>query len=171
MADRSTRPDVRNPVLRLSAAGALSRLPAETRETIRLLLLELSRDAGARAQQCWTKHKAPMAAYWKAVAVYARHIARALQQRRRTSDERTPLANTRRALALVEWADRHGLEMTPPIAMLGWCVSTYEPVPGFDAPREIILSSVAGSLFDALEIAAKHPMAPRPLPRYTGEEQ
>ena len=75
---RSARADVRNPVLRLVAARAILRLPPETREHLRLLLLELAADAGGRAQACWRSHKAPMAAYWKAVSVYARHIARAV---------------------------------------------------------------------------------------------
>ena len=36
------------------------------------------RDAAQRAQKSWRTHKAPMALYWKAVSVYARHIARAI---------------------------------------------------------------------------------------------
>ena len=75
---RSARADVRNPVLRLVAAKAILRLSPEVREHLRLLLLELGADAAERAQACWRAHKAPMAVYWKAVSVYARHIARAV---------------------------------------------------------------------------------------------
>jgi hypothetical protein len=75
---RSNRIDVRNPILALPAAVDLQALPTESREALRRLLLSLADDAGARAQKCWRTHKAPMAVYWKAVAVYAKHIARAI---------------------------------------------------------------------------------------------
>lgn len=78
MADRSSRAEVRNPVLRLGSLQAILRLPPEVRELLRLLFLELATDAGARAQACWFGHKAPMATYWKGVSVYAKHIARAI---------------------------------------------------------------------------------------------
>lgn len=38
--------------------------------------MDIRRDAQERAEKCWKKHKAPMAAYWKAVSVYAGHTAR-----------------------------------------------------------------------------------------------
>ena len=74
--DRSARCEVRNPLLALPAARALIRLPPEARVVIALLLEDLARDARVRAEASWAKHKAPMAAYWKAVSVYARHLAR-----------------------------------------------------------------------------------------------
>lgn len=46
---------------------------------LRMLLLDLRRDASANAQKCWSAHKSPMAMYWKVVAVYAGHIARLLR--------------------------------------------------------------------------------------------
>lgn len=73
---RSSRADVRNPLMQLPSAAAIRRLPAEARAALRLLLLDMSQDARARAEHCWRRHKAPMAAYWKAVAVYAKHAAR-----------------------------------------------------------------------------------------------
>lgn len=76
---RSTLPATRNPVLRLPAAQRISALPLEAREVLRTLLLELSADARSRADYSWRRHKAPMAVYWKAVSVYARHIARLLK--------------------------------------------------------------------------------------------
>jgi hypothetical protein len=75
---RSNRAEVRNPVLALPGFRVLLALPAPARHALRAVLIDLADDATARAHQCWRKHKAPMAAYWKAVAVYARHVARAL---------------------------------------------------------------------------------------------
>lgn len=75
---RSSRAEVRNPVLGLPAAARLSELPPEARDALRAVLADLRADSRARADDCWARHKAPMAAYWKAVSVYAGHIARAL---------------------------------------------------------------------------------------------
>jgi hypothetical protein len=69
-----------NPLLGLRAIAALQALPADQRAAIRGLLLELSTDAATRAETSWRKHKAPMATYWKAVGVYAKHTARAINQ-------------------------------------------------------------------------------------------
>lgn len=76
---RSSRPETRNPLLALPAARKIAALPEEPRLALRELLLQLGQDANARAAKCWRTHKAPMAAYWKMVAVYARHIARLLK--------------------------------------------------------------------------------------------
>lgn len=73
---RSMRPDVRNPLMGLPSAQAIQGLPAEARAALRALLLDIRKDAQVRAEKCWRTHKAPMAAYWKAVAVYAGHTAR-----------------------------------------------------------------------------------------------
>jgi hypothetical protein len=78
-AARSNRREIRNPVLVLPAARRLQKMPPLFREQLRELLLELRQDARERADECWRKHKAPMAAYWKAVAVYAGHIAKILR--------------------------------------------------------------------------------------------
>jgi hypothetical protein len=59
MAARDRLPEVRNPVLALPASARLLALPAD---------------------KCWKKHKAPMACYWKAVSVYANHLARVLSR-------------------------------------------------------------------------------------------
>lgn len=69
----------RNPVLGLAAISRLQALPAACREPLGALLRDLGADASARADACWARNKAPMAAYWKAVGVYARHIARAVE--------------------------------------------------------------------------------------------
>lgn len=78
-AQRSSLATVRNPLLALQSAQRLRGLPPEARASIRALLIEIRKDAQARAEQCWRRHKAPMAAYWKAVAVYAWHTARLLR--------------------------------------------------------------------------------------------
>lgn len=75
---RGSRAEVRNPLLRLPSVAGLQRLPLESRVALAALLRDLRRDALSQADYCWRKHKAPMAAYWKAVAVYAGHTARVL---------------------------------------------------------------------------------------------
>lgn len=76
---RSLRADVRNPLLKLPAAQQLAELPAPTRAALSGLLSQIASDARGRAEKCWQTHKAPMAAYWKAVAVYAGHTRRLLR--------------------------------------------------------------------------------------------
>lgn len=78
MIPRSNRREVRNPVLALPAARKLQAQPLEVRELLAQLLAELAEDAQRRAAEAWRKHKAPMAAYWKACAVYAGHLRRVL---------------------------------------------------------------------------------------------
>lgn len=81
MTTRSARPEVRNPILSLPAAQLLSTLAPDAREALREILLDLAADARRRAEESWRRHKAPMAVYWKCVAVYARHIANAIPRR------------------------------------------------------------------------------------------
>ena len=72
--------NVHNPLLDLPAIAELQCLPEASRAALRALLLGLAADAGGRAEASWRRHKGPMAAYWKAVAVYAKHAARALNK-------------------------------------------------------------------------------------------
>jgi len=74
----SARDHIHNPLLSLPAVAKLRDMPAANRAALRALLLELAGDAATRAEYCWRRHKAPMAVYWKAVAVYAKHTARAI---------------------------------------------------------------------------------------------
>lgn len=76
---RSKSPNVRNPLLALPAVVELQALPSESRAALRKVLKAISADARVRAEKCWRTHKAPMAAYWKAVAVYANHTSRVLR--------------------------------------------------------------------------------------------
>jgi hypothetical protein len=54
----------------------LRNLSPEARAAVHSLMKQISADARERAEKCWRTHKAPMAAYWKAVAVYANHTSR-----------------------------------------------------------------------------------------------
>ena len=72
---RSNRADVRNPLAGLPSAAAFRRLPPGARTALRAMLLDLSKDARIRANHLWDRHKAPMATYWKSIAVNARHLA------------------------------------------------------------------------------------------------
>ena len=77
--DRSARREVRNPLLALPAMKAVLDLPAESRLALVALLNDLSADAAARADKSWRTHKGPMASYWKAVSVYAKHLRAAVR--------------------------------------------------------------------------------------------
>jgi hypothetical protein len=80
MSDRSSRADVRNPMLALPSVQAMATLPTPLLDHLRAALREVEADARARADKCWNTHKAPMAAYWKAKAVDARHLRLAIRR-------------------------------------------------------------------------------------------
>jgi len=69
-----------NPLLKLPSAQRLLALPADQRELIEALFRDLRADADKLAEQSWKKRKGPMAAYWRAVSTYARHVAHALKK-------------------------------------------------------------------------------------------
>lgn len=69
-----------NPLLKLSAGRALLALPAEDRARIERVMRELRDQANDEADKAWKRRKGPMAAYWRAVATYARHVAHALSK-------------------------------------------------------------------------------------------
>jgi hypothetical protein len=77
--DRSSRPEVRNPVLALPAVARLLTLQPELRLALADVLRDLYLDARVRAEKSWTSKKGPLAVYWRAVAVYALHISRAVR--------------------------------------------------------------------------------------------
>lgn len=72
---RGARREVRNPILLLPAAQGILALPIESRRPLGLLLRQLSVQAAEQAQGSWKSNKGIMAAYWKAVSVYAKHLA------------------------------------------------------------------------------------------------
>ena len=75
---RGARREVRNPVLLLPAARGILELPIESRRPLGILLRQLSDQAAGQAQISWKQNKGIMAAYWKAVSVYAKHLARVI---------------------------------------------------------------------------------------------
>lgn len=69
-----------NPLLRLPAGRALLALPADDRRRIEAVMRDLRDQANTEAETAWRRRKGPMAAYWRAVATYARHIAHAVSK-------------------------------------------------------------------------------------------
>lgn len=69
-----------NPLLKLPAGQALLELPAADRQRIEAVMRQLRDQANREADNAWKRRKGPMAAYWRAVATYARHIAHALSK-------------------------------------------------------------------------------------------
>lgn len=71
-----------NPLLKLPAAQQLLALPPSPEKAlIEQLFREIRGEADKLAEQSWRKRKGPMAAYWRAVATYARHVAHMLSKR------------------------------------------------------------------------------------------
>lgn len=60
-------------------ASRFCSLPAPARDALRAALHDLREEALKRADISWARHKAPMACYWKVVAVYAGHLAKTLR--------------------------------------------------------------------------------------------
>lgn len=76
--ERSSRAEVRNPMIALPEVQALAALPLDARMATRAALMAISKECRHRGNEAWAKHKAPMAAYWKANAVNLRHLALAI---------------------------------------------------------------------------------------------
>ncbi len=76
---RSNSLAVRNPITQLPAFAGIQALGPNEKAALMALLYELGAAARIRGEQQWRKNKPPMAAYWKAVGVNARHIARAIK--------------------------------------------------------------------------------------------
>jgi hypothetical protein len=69
-----------NPLLKLPAGKALLALPPEDRARIEAVFRELRDQANDEAENAWRRRKGPMAAYWRAVSTYSRHLAHALSR-------------------------------------------------------------------------------------------
>jgi hypothetical protein len=78
--ERSQRPDVRNPLLALESAKDMQNLPKEAKQALRALLMDIRKEAQAKAEKCWRQHKGPMALYWKCLSVYSGHMSRMLRE-------------------------------------------------------------------------------------------
>ena len=72
-----------NPLFKLPAGRRLLDLPQDQRSAIAGLFRELRTEANAKAEDAWKRRKGPMAAYWRAVATYARHTAHMLEKARK----------------------------------------------------------------------------------------
>jgi hypothetical protein len=66
--------------MKLPAMRQVMALPREQRGPLETLMRELRADADRQAEESWRKRKGPMAAYWRAVSTYARHVAHALSK-------------------------------------------------------------------------------------------
>lgn len=76
---RSALAEVRNPILGLPAARSIMMLPPAVRGPLAYLLRVLAQQADEKAEEAWRKRKGILAAYWRAVCTYAKHIARAIE--------------------------------------------------------------------------------------------
>ena len=79
-----------NPLLKLPAGRALMALSPEQRAPIEAVLRELRAQANVEAEKAWLKRKGPMAAYWRAVSTYSRHIAHALKSGNQVEKDAKP---------------------------------------------------------------------------------
>ena len=68
-----------NPIVHLPSYALLLDLDEQQAAALAAVLRDLGDEADSKAEQSWRSHKGPMAAYWRAVGVYARHIARAVR--------------------------------------------------------------------------------------------
>lgn len=71
---------LRNPVLELPSAVRLETLPPEAKAALAAVLADLAVEANAAAEVAWRRRKGPMAAYWRAVSTYAKHLGRAVRR-------------------------------------------------------------------------------------------
>ena len=97
VVERSSRAEVRNPLMALPSVSLLDELGDDAREALRAILLDIHDDARLRAETCWRRHKAPMALYWKVVAVYAGRIDRLLRRSEVQARGRRAVAAAHRA--------------------------------------------------------------------------
>lgn len=77
---RSSRPEVRNPILAMPCAARVQDMPPEARAWLVLFLQDLRKESRAKAALSWRTHKAPLALYHKVVAVWASHLIQALRR-------------------------------------------------------------------------------------------
>ena len=112
MTRRSSRAEVRNPVLSLPAARLIRAMPADTRTLLAVLLLDLATEARRRGRMSWESRKVFVAAYWATVGVYAGHVARVLGGTERRPASRKPfriVQNGYAELAAANWAEASNL--------------------------------------------------------------
>jgi hypothetical protein len=69
-----------NPLLALPAVRRLMTLPPRERAALAAVLTDLRVQANGLAEASWRRKKGPMAAYYRAVSTYARHLAHVLRR-------------------------------------------------------------------------------------------
>lgn len=79
MNTRSSLATVRNPILKLATVGKFKTLPADVKQPLIDLLLELRNECLEKANQSLVKNKYFLFSYWKVCSVYIGHIARAIR--------------------------------------------------------------------------------------------
>lgn len=79
-ADRSSLPEVRNPLLRAHAARRFAELPPEASSALLALAVELRDLFRVDAEAAWKRKKAPLALYNRWAATYLTHLIRLLRR-------------------------------------------------------------------------------------------
>ena len=79
MRERTSSIHSADRLLRQLWADRFADLPPSARKALARALVDLRRDARKRDELQWRRNKAPMAFYWRVVAVYAGHLARAVR--------------------------------------------------------------------------------------------
>lgn len=80
LVPRSSRHDVRNPMIALPEVMDFARLPPGALEAMRVALHAISKVSRVKAEALWKSKKAVSAAYWKAKSVDSRHLALAIKR-------------------------------------------------------------------------------------------
>lgn len=80
LVPRSSRHDVRNPMIALPEVMDFAKLPPVALEAMRVALHAISKVSRVKAEALWKSKKAVSAAYWKAKSVDTRHLALAIKR-------------------------------------------------------------------------------------------
>lgn len=80
LVPRSSRHDVRNPMIALPEVMDFAKLPPGALEAMRVALHAISKVSRVKAEALWKSKKAVSAAYWKAKSVDTRHLALAIKR-------------------------------------------------------------------------------------------
>ncbi|WP_432263509.1 hypothetical protein [Cupriavidus sp. TMH.W2] len=93
-----------NPLLKLAAGRQLLSLPTLQRLAVAKVCRGPREEANTEAEKAWERRKGPMAAYWRAVSTYARHLAHMLEHG--VAEHAAPIDFTESELILIREAVR-----------------------------------------------------------------
>lgn len=79
MTARSSRPDVRNPLLALEGLERFADFPPDMVEALALLMAEYEQKSRANGAQAWARAKYQTGSYWMIWAINLRHARVALR--------------------------------------------------------------------------------------------